>query len=199
MIAFLKGTLVEAMPTYALIDVGGVGYELLISIATFEKLPAAPAPVHLLTYLQVKEDAHTLYGFATPEERDLFRLLVTHVSGIGPKSALAILSATTPVQFKDAVVRNDLAMLGKIKGVGKKTAERVVIELRDRLGVSAAWEAASSRHTQSPAEQQITDAVLALVALGYKQADAAKVVTALRKDQPQAETEILIRDALKAL
>lgn len=199
MITFLKGTLVEAMPTYAVIDVGGIGYELLISLATFEKLPAPASPVHLLAYLQVKEDAHTLYGFATPEERDLFRLLVTHVSGIGPKSALAILSATTPVQFKDAVVRNDLAMLGKIKGVGKKTAERVVIELRDRLGVSAAWEAASARHTQSPAEQQITDAVLALVALGYKQADAAKIVTSLNKDQPQAATEVLIREALKAL
>ncbi len=199
MIAFLKGTLVEAMPTYALVDVGGVGYELLISIATFEKLPPSPAPVRLLTYLQVKEDAHTLYGFATPEERDLFRLLVTHVTGIGPKSALAILSATTPVQFKDAVVRNDLALLGKIKGVGKKTAERVVIELRDRLGVSAAWEAASARHTQSPAEQQVTDSVLALVALGYEQADAAKVVTALLKDQPQAETEVLIREALRNL
>jgi len=199
MIVHLKGTLVHAWPTQAVIEVNGIGYEVLISLSTFEKLPQPPAPVHLLTHLQVKEDDHILYGFAAPEERDLFKLLVSHVSGIGPKSALAILSATTPAQFKGAVVANDLALLGKIKGVGKKTAERIVVELRDKLGVSAAWEAASARHTQSPAEQQITDAVLALVALGYKQADAAKAVVAVRAQQPQAKVEELIRDALKTL
>ena len=199
MISYLKGTLVHALPTQIVLDVGGIGYEVLISLATFERLPNPPAPLQLLTHLQVKEDAHILYGFGTAEERDLFKLLVSHVSGIGPKSALAILSATTPSQFKGAVVANDLALLGKIKGVGKKTAERIVVELRDKLGVSAAWEAASARHTQSPAEQQITDAVLALVALGYKQADAAKAVTAVRVTQPAAGTEILIRDALKTL
>ncbi|MDE1171274.1 MAG: Holliday junction branch migration protein RuvA [Verrucomicrobium sp.] len=199
MIAYLKGTLVEAWPTHAVVEVGGLGYEVQVSLATYEKLPAAPAPVHLLTHLQVKEDAHTLFGFVTTEERDLFNLLVNHVSGIGPKSALAILSATSPAQFRAAVVSQDLALLSKIKGVGKKTAERIVLELRDRLGVSAAWEAASARNSQSPAEQQVTDAVLALVSLGYKQADAAKAAAAVRARTPQAETEELIREALKHL
>ncbi|SDT93921.1 Holliday junction DNA helicase subunit RuvA [Verrucomicrobium sp. GAS474] len=198
MIAYLNGTLVASLPTQAVVEVGGVGYEVLIPLGTFERLPAPPAPVRLLTHLQVREDAHVLYGFATDEERDLFRLLITHVSGIGPKSALAILSGTSPAQFRAAVVANDLAVLGKIKGVGKKTAERVVVELRDKVGVSAAWEAASARHTQSPAEQQLNDAVLALVALGYTQAAAAKALTAVRTKFPGADTETLIRETLRA-
>jgi Holliday junction DNA helicase RuvA len=199
MIAHLKGTLIEAWPTHAIVEVGGLGYEVLVSLATYEKLPAAPAPIHLLTHLQVKEDAHTLYGFANADERDLFKLLVNHVSGIGPKSALAILSATSPAQFRAAVVSQDLTLLSKIKGVGKKTAERIVLELRDRLGVSAAWEAASARNSQSPSEQQVTDAVLALVSLGYKQADAAKATATVRAASPEAPTEVLIREALKYL
>ena len=199
MIVYLRGKLVEAWPTQVTIEVGGIGYEVLISLRAFEKLPLPPAEVKLLTYFQVKEDGHVLYGFASAEERDLFKLLVAHVTGIGPKSALAILSATSPAQFKGAVVANDLATLSKIKGVGKKTAERLIVELRDKVGVSAAWEAASSRNTQSPAEQQVTDAVLALVALGYKQLEAARVVKVIQDKTPAASTEDLIRDALKSL
>ncbi|HEY8965979.1 MAG TPA: Holliday junction branch migration protein RuvA [Candidatus Methylacidiphilales bacterium] len=199
MIAYLKGTLASALPTQAVVEVNGMGYEVLIPLGTFEKLPAPPAPVTLLTHFQVREDAHVLYGFATTEERDLFRLLINHVGGIGPKSALAILSGTSPAQFRAAVVANDLALLSKIKGVGKKTAERVVVELRDKVGVSAAWEAAGARHKQTPEEQRLTDAVLALVALGYKQAEAAKGLQAVQGKFPGADTETLIRETLRAL
>ena len=199
MISFLHGTLVESLPTQVIIEVGGIGYEVFISLHTFEKLPLPPAQVKLLTYQQIKEDAHVLYGFFSPEERDLFKLLVAHVSGVGPKSALTILSATTPTQFKGAVVANDLVGLSKIKGIGKKTAERLIVELRDKVGASAAWEAASARNSQSPAEQQVTDAVLALVALGYKQLDAIKVLKGIQEKNPQAVTEDLIREALKVI
>jgi holliday junction DNA helicase RuvA len=199
MISFLRGKLVESLPTQIVVEVNGLGYEVFIPIRTYEKLPLPPAEVKVLTYLQVKEDGHVLYGFATAEERDLFKLLIAHVSGVGPKSALAILSATTPEQFKGAVCRNDLVFLAKIKGVGKKTAERLVIELRDKVGASAAWEAASARNTQSPAEQLVTDAVLALVALGFKQIEAAKAVKIIQEKQPDAPTETLVREALKAL
>jgi Holliday junction DNA helicase RuvA len=199
MISFLNGKVVDLLPTQATLEVSGVGYEVLIPLSTYEKLPAPPGMTKLLTYLQVREDAHILYGFATTEERDLFKLLVQHVSGIGPKSALAVLSGTTPVQFRGAVVAGDLALLSKIKGVGKKTAERIVVELRDKVGVSAAWEAASDRNRLSPEELEINDAVLALIALGYKQVEAHKAVKTVRDKKPGVRVEDLVRDALKLL
>jgi Holliday junction DNA helicase RuvA len=199
MIHHLTGTLVAALPTQIVLEAGGVGYEILIPLSTYDHLPSPPAPYKILTHLQVREDAHVLYGFATHEERDLFRLLVHHVSGIGPKSALAILSGTTPLQFRSAVVQNDAALLSKIKGVGKKTAERIIIELRDKVGVSAAWEAASAQREASPAEQKINDAVLALIALGYKQAEAHVAVKKISEKNPGAPVEDLIRDVLKTI
>ena len=138
----------------------------------------------MLTHLQVREDAHVLYGFATPEERDLFLLLVNNVSGIGPKLALAVLNGITPVIFRGLVVAGDIAALSKIKGVGKKTAERIIVELRDKVGVSAAWEAASAAQALSPDEQHVNDAVLALISLGYKQVEAHKAVRALHENTP---------------
>jgi Holliday junction DNA helicase RuvA len=199
MISFLRGTLVEALPTQAVIEAAGIGYEVLIPLSTYDKLPAPPAEVKLLTHLQVREDAHILYGFATPEERDLFRLLVNHVSGIGPKTALSVLSGVAPVLFKGAVVSGDVALLSKLKGVGKKTAERIVIELRDKVGVSAAWEAASAQHALSPDEQIVNDAVLALISLGFKQVEAHKAVKQVLDHEPKAAVEELIRGALKIL
>lgn len=199
MIAFLHGKLAEVLPTQVVIEAGGVGYEVLIPLSTFDKLPAPPAEVKLLTHLQVREDAHILYGFATAEERDLFRLLINHVSGIGPKTALAVLSGTATALFKGAVVSGDIQMLSKIKGVGKKTAERIVIELRDKVGVSAAWEAASAKNTLSPDEQHVNDAVLALISLGFKQVEAHKAVRSVLDRKPQAGVEDLIRESLKIL
>src|SRR5438552_15807051 len=144
MITFLDGALASALPTQAIVNVGGVGYEVLIPLSSYDKLPAIGQPVHILTHLHVREDAHILYGFMTAPERDLFRLLVNHVSGIGPKLSLAVLSGMSVNNFKTAVVNNDVASLSKISGLGKKTSERNVLELKDKDGVAAAWEAASA-------------------------------------------------------
>ena len=157
------------------------------------------AEAKILTHLVVREDAHILYGFATNEERDLFLLLVNNVSGIGPKLALAVLNGITPVIFRGLVVAGDIAALSKIKGVGKKTAERIIVELRDKVGVSAAWEAASAQQGLSPEEQHVNDAVLALISLGYKQAEAHKTVRAVRDARPKATVEELVKEALKAM
>jgi Holliday junction DNA helicase RuvA len=199
MISFLRGTVVELLPTRLVIEVAGVGYDVLIPLSTYDKLPQPGATAKVLTHLQVREDAHVLFGFATGEERDLFHLLVNNVTGIGPKLALAVLNGITPVAFRGAVVAGDIAGLSKLKGVGKKTAERIIVELRDKVGVSAAWEAASAAQSLTPAEAHVNDAVLALISLGYKQVDAHKAVRALHDKNPGATVEELVKDALKAM
>ena len=199
MISFLRGTVIEVLPMRLIIEACGVGYDVHIPLSTYDKLPQPGAEAKILTHLVVREDAHILYGFATPEERDLFLLLVNNVSGIGPKLALAVLNGITPVIFRGLVVAGDIAALSKIKGVGKKTAERIIVELRDKVGVSAAWEAASARQGLSPEEQHVNDAVLALISLGYKQAEAHKTVKAIRDAQPKATLEELVKEALKTL
>jgi Holliday junction DNA helicase RuvA len=172
MITFLHGKLVEALPTQVVIDVNGVGYEALIPLSSYDKLPSPGQPVTLLTQLVIREDAHTLYGFMTTDERDLFRLLVNNVSGIGPKIALNILSGISVTAFRGAVASADVKALSQISGVGKKTAERIVVELRDKIGMAGAWEAASAKRGLSADEQRLNDAVLALIALGFKQIEA---------------------------
>src|SRR6201982_1466652 len=176
MITFLDGKLVAALPTQATLDVNGVGYEVFIPLSSYDKLPAVAQPIRILTHLAVREDAHVLYGFMTAAERDLFRLLVNNVTGIGPKLGLAVLSGMSVNNFKAAVVNSDVAALSKISGVGKKTAERIVLELKDKLGVAAAWEVASGAHAPTPEQEQANEAVLALIALGYKQVEAHKAV-----------------------
>src|SRR5207249_6914774 len=146
MITFLHGRLTYALPTQAIVNVGGIGYEVLIPLSSYDKLPAVGQPIEILTHLHVREDTHILYGFMTAPERDLFRLLVNHVSGIGPKLALAVLSGMSVNNFKAAVVNNNVALLSKISGLGKKTSERIVLELKDKVGVAAACEAASAAH-----------------------------------------------------
>jgi len=199
MITFLDGKLVNALPTQAIIDVGGVGYEVFIPLSSYDKLPAAGQPIRILTHLAVREDAHVLYGFMTPAERDLFRLLVNHVSGIGPKLALAVLSGMSLNNFKAAVVNSDVAAISKISGLGKKTAERIVLELKDKLGVAAAWEAASAAHAPSPEQEQANEAVLALIALGYKQVDAHKAVRDLQDKGEAKSAEELVKLVLKKM
>src|ERR1044072_493920 len=200
MIAFLNGTLASALPTQAIVDVRGVGYEVFIPLSSYDKLPAAGQPVQILTHLHVREDAHVLYGFMTGAERDLFRLLVNHVSGIGPKLALAVLSGMSVNQFKNAVIGSDVASLSKISGLGKKTAERIVLELKDKVGVAAAWEAASASHAPTPEETQANEAVLALIALGYKQVEAHKTVRELQEKHPEVKSaEELVKFALKRM
>ena len=198
MISFLNGKLIEALPTQAIVEVNGVGYEALIPLSSYDKLPQPGLQVKLLTQLIVREDAHTLYGFMTPDERDLFRLLINTVSGIGPKIALNILSGMNAVAFRGAVANADVKALSQISGVGKKTAERIVVELRDKVGAAGAWEAASAQRTLSSADQKVNDAVLALMALGFKQVDAHDTVRQAQAALgPQATVEELVRACLK--
>jgi len=199
MITFLDGKLVSALPTQAIVDVSGVGYEVFIPLSSYDKLPAAGQSVRILTHLHVREDAHVLYGFMSAPERDLFRLLVNHVSGIGPKLALAVLSGMSVSNFKSAVVNSDVAALAKISGLGKKTAERIVLELKDKLGVAAAWEAASTAHAPTPEEEEANEAVLALIALGYKQIDAHKSVREMQQKGEAKSAQDLVKLALKRM
>jgi Holliday junction DNA helicase RuvA len=199
MITFLDGKLVSALPTQATVDVNGVGYEVLIPLSSYDKLPVVGQPIRILTHLTVREDAHILYGFMTVPERDLFRLLVNNVSGIGPKLALAVLSGMSVTNFKTAVVNSDIGAISKISGLGKKTAERIVLELKDKLGVAAAWEVATAANAPTPEQGQANEAVLALIALGYKQVDAHKAVRDLQTQGEGKSAEELVKLALKKM
>src|ERR1700690_345617 len=154
MITFLQGQLAEALPTQVVVDVNGVGYEVLIPLSSFDKLPQPGGAVKLLTLLVIREDAHTLYGFMTAAERDLFRLFINTVSGMGPKIALNILSGISVTAFRGAVAGSDVKALSQISGVGKKTAERIVVELRDKIGAAGAWEDASAHCALSLDDQK---------------------------------------------
>jgi len=198
MISFLHGKLIEALPTQVTIEVQGVGYEALLPLSSYDKLPRPGEEIKLLTHLVVREDAHTLYGFMTVPERELFRMLINTVSGIGPKIALNVLSGISVSAFRGAVANHDIKALSQISGVGKKTAERIVVELKDRIGVAGAWEAASAQRALSSEDQKLNDAVLALLALGFKQIEAHDAVRGAQgKLGPQATTEELVRFCLK--
>lgn len=198
MITFLNGKLMEALPTQVVVEVNGVGYEALIPLSSFDKLPQPGQPVKLLTQLVVREDSHTLYGFMSAAERELFRLLINSVSGIGPKTALNILSGMNAVAFRGAVANGDVKSLSQISGVGKKTAERIVVELRDKIGTAGALEAASAKHTLSPDDQKTNDATLALMALGFKQPEAHDAVrSAQTMLGSAASVEQIVRACLK--
>jgi Holliday junction DNA helicase RuvA len=199
MITFLDGKLTIALPTQAIVEVNGVGYEVFIPLSSYDKLPPVGQAIRILTHLVVREDAHVLYGFMTPPERDLFRLLVNNVSGIGPKLALAVLSGMSVTHFKSAVVNSDVVALSKISGLGKKTAERIVLELKDKVGVAAAWEAASAAHAPTPELERANEAVLALIALGYKQVEAHRVVRELQQKEGEKSSEELVKLALKQM
>src|SRR5205085_4077390 len=199
MITFLDGKLVATLPTQATVNVNGVGYAVSIPLSSYDKLPAVGQPIRILTHLTVREDAHILYGFMSAAERDLFRLLVNNVSGIGPKLALAVLSGMSVTNFKTAVVNSDTGAISKISGLGKKTAERIVLELKDKLGVAAAWEAATAAHAPTPEQEQANEAVLALIALGYKQVDAHKAVRELQAQGEGKSAEELVKLALKKM
>jgi holliday junction DNA helicase RuvA len=198
MITFLQGKLIEALPTQVIVEANGIGYEVLIPLSSFDKLPQPGDPIKLLTHLVIREDAHTLYGFMTGPERELFRLLINTVSGIGPKIALNVLSGISVTAFRGAVANQDIKALSQISGVGKKTAERIVVELKDRVGAAAAWEALSAQRALSPEDQKVNDAALALVALGFKQVEAHE---SIRKVQAmlgaQATIEDLVRTCLR--
>ena len=181
MITFLDGKLVGGLPPRTQSSMSGALAGVLIPLSATRSATGTGHSFRILTHLAVREDAHVLYGFMMPAERDLFRLLVNNVSGIGPKLALAVLSGMSVNNFKAAVVNSDVTAISKISGLGKKTAERIILELKDKLGVAAAWEAASAAHAPTPEEEQANEAVLALIALGYKQIDAHKAVRGERR------------------
>jgi len=195
MITFLQGKLADAIPTQITVEVQGVGYEVLIPLSSYDKLPQPGQPIKLLTHLVVREDSHTLYGFMTAAERELFRLLVNSVSGIGPKTALNVLSGISVTAFRGAVANGDVKALSQISGVGKKTAERIVVELRDKVGAAGAWEASRAARGLSPDDQKINDAVLALIALGFKQIEAHDTV---RKAQASLGSQATVEDLVRA-
>lgn len=201
MIGRLKGILLEKRAPDLLLDVNGVGYELLAPMSTFYQLPPVGQGVVLFTHLVVREDAHQLFAFLEEQERALFRALIK-VTGIGPKVALAILSGVPADEFVRLVQTNDINALTKIPGIGKKTAERLVLDMRDRL---AAWQAAPSQgmtvvQKSAGSNQLSEDAETALIALGYKPQDAARMVIRVLKDKPGIErSEEIIRLALRAM
>ena len=197
MITFLKGTLTDALPTQVVIDVNGIGYEVLIPLSSFEKLPELGQAVTLKTQLVVREDSQTLYGFATNDERELFRM-IQGVSGIGPRLALNVLSGMDVVSFKGAIGTGDVKRLSSINGIGKKTAERMVLELKDKLGLVSGAAAAPLGQALAAHDKPIADAAAALEALGTKPAEALKAAQAARAMLgPQASVEELVRAALK--
>jgi len=198
MIGRLEGTLARKQPPSLLVDVGGVGYELEAPLSTFYELPAVGEPVTLHTHLVVRDDAHLLFGFARESERQLFRTLLK-VSGVGARMALAILSGMSAQDFARCIEADDVTALTKLPGIGRKTAERLVVEMRDRLDESAlrdAMPAAAGRDAAAPAGDPVADATSALVALGYRSAEAAKMIRKL--DTEGLATEDIIRGALQA-
>ena len=200
MITFVEGILEEILPSMIVVNSSGIGYQILIPLSSYNKLSPIGTKMRILTHHHVREDAQILYGFSSVQERDLFRLLLAHVTGVGPKLALSILSGMSVDQFKAAVVTSDIASISKISGVGKKTAERVVLELKDRLGVAAEWEAASNQNAPSGIERHLHDAVLALSSLGYKQVDAHKAVkSVMTRISKESSVEDVVRESLKNL
>lgn len=196
MIGYLRGVISHLMPEYCLLDVQGVGYRVFIAGSTRQKL-AIGATASLFTYMHVREDALLLYGFSTQDEYDLF-IQVTSVSGIGPKVAMGILSACSPADFRLAVAGNHIAFLTKLPGIGKKTAERIVLELKDKLGGGLAA-GADVLSVPGPAgtagDSQIDQALQALLALGYNQNEIMPVLKGL--DGAGHSVEELIRLTLK--
>lgn len=191
MIARLQGQLIEKQPPLLVVDINGVGYELEAPMSTFYKVTLG-APVTLYVHQVVREDANLLYGFATREERDMCRTLLK-VNGVGPKMALAILSGMEAEAFAACIRQNDIATLTRIPGVGKKTAERLVIEMRDRLGDDSTGLFANTGVSLPASAAQ--DAITALISLGYKAAEAEKAINKIKSDDASAED--LIRKALK--
>jgi Holliday junction DNA helicase RuvA len=198
MIGRLRGTLAEKQPPLLLVDVGGVGYEVEAPMSTFYQLPAAGETVVLHTHLVVREDAHLLFGFASESERRLFRTLIK-VNGVGAKLALTILSGISADEFARSVQENDTAALVRLPGVGKKTAERLIVEMRDRL---ADWDSgvilpgtAPAQAAAAPAQDETRDAISALISLGYKPPEASRLVSKVETEGLSSEE--IIRAALK--
>lgn len=199
MIGRIRGTLVVKQPPDILVEVGGVGYELQVPMTTLFQLPEVGAEVSLVTHFVVREDAQLLYGFVDENDRILFRQLIK-VSGVGPKLALTILSGMDANSFARCVQRNDIAALVALPGVGKKTAERLLVEMRDKLQdwLARAGDEDVAATAAEPVVDIVADAEGALIALGYKPSEASRMVSAVNDDDA-VDSEALIRRALKSV
>lgn len=193
---YISGQLTEKLPTVVTVDVGGVGYQVVVSLSTHQRLPHSGAHVKLFVHFVVREDSQQLFGFLTEEEREIFRLLIS-VSGVGPKMAMMILSGIELDELKQAIADGAVPVLSAISGIGKKTAERVIVELREKIiveesrGYGGRW----AHH-----DSLFADALQALVSLGYKKHDAKEAiqkVLAARSQKEKMKVEDLIRQALK--
>jgi Holliday junction DNA helicase RuvA len=195
MIAYLKGILTEKSPTRILVEVHGVGYDVLIPVSSYDRLPKIGEETKVYTHLHVREDAHLLFGFATLEEKELFLLLIS-VSGIGPKSAIGIISSVQPKDFRQAILTENLAMITSLPGVGRKTAQRLVIELKEKIARQFTVESVS---VSTVAPDLTEEAVMALVSLGYGKNVAEKAVArALREPSERTlSLQELIKLALR--
>ena len=200
MITSIQGLLTSATPLHAIVELNGFGYEVNVPVTTAEKLPPPGGLVKLHTLVIYREDAQTLYGFATPQERDFFRLMIENVTGVGPKMALTIMSRLSLPSLESAIRMGDITTLAKCPGIGKKTAERLVVELKARVGGADLAATTAGESGAAPAGGSThRDAVSALIALGYKAADADQAV---RRSTlalgPNATTEALIKKALSS-
>lgn len=204
MIGRLRGTLAEKQPPHLILDVNGLGYELEVPMTTLYRLPSVGEPLTLHTHLVVREDAQLLYGFASKRERDFFRELI-RLNGVGPKLALALMSSLEVDELVRCVQSQDTSALTKVPGVGKKTAERLLVELKDRF---KAWETVPAMFAlvpnqpggpdvSNPAAAAESDAVSALISLGYKPQEASKAISAIK--EKGLSSEDLIRRALKGM
>jgi len=190
MISFLDGTLVAKSPTEIIIDVNGVGYAVLIPLSTFEKLDGVNKRVRVFTHLHLREDAMQLFGFASEAEREVFRLLIS-VSGIGPRIAQGVLSGMNTSELRQAILSNNVAALTAIQGVGRKTAERIVMELRDKVGKTG-------EISPMPGQPSLRlEAVQALVSLGFTRASAESALNAVLKESSNLPLEELVKQALR--
>ncbi len=189
MYEFIKGVLTDKDPMKAIVEAGGIGYKLMIPLSTYTQLPPIKTPVELYLSHIVREDAELLYAFATKESRDLFELILT-VSGIGPKTSLAIIGHIDIAPFHRAIATSDITLLSKIPGIGKKTAERLVVEMRDKLAAAEKKGKGSGASLAIDAESSLTsDAFRALINLGYPPLDAQKAVTKVSKEHRE-ETDL---------
>lgn len=193
MIEHLKGRLIEKNPTFVVIDCNGVGYFINISLHTFSNLSSEES-IKLYTHLLIREDAHTLYGFLERSEREIFRLLIS-VSGVGASTARTMLSSMSPVQIRDAIASADVATIQSIKGIGAKTAQRVILDLKDKVlkiyGIDEVSDIQDNRNKE--------EALSALEVLGYARKQAEKVVSVILKKEPDLSAELIIKQALKNL
>ena len=196
MIAYLSGKLVFKDPTYVIIDVGGIGYEVKISLQTFTKIKDEEQ-IRLLTFLNIKEDSHTLYGFKEQSEKKLFLLLIS-ITGVGPNTGLMILSSLNTEEIEQAILSGDVATIQAVKGIGAKTAQRIILELKDKVGKSGTMEASTPLGFLKSGNKIREEALQALITLGFPKAMAEKNITlVLKKTNGEISLEDLIKASLK--